>query len=260
MPTWQELYETDPWVVQSRVAGTPVMVSSPIGFITREELENDPYVAQARVLGTPRYVNTPVGPLPYWPGEGPVGVLKDLVDSMQRSSSGGGGGGGVSVVPVGEDVVLPPTVAAMTAIAEAEAARRAAARQALETLSTLALRNIPSAMRYYPGFEPGGIADVALGFLTGGGPQRALEVLPEPQRLVERQPLPGGLLSMLENAGPSAEDIFQMARRVAQDVLQSAIRLPRYQAVSTGGGGGGGGGNQSLSVEDWLAILEQSGV
>lgn len=115
--------------------------------------------------------------------------------------------------------VLPPV---LDLLAEMRSRRDSEAARA-KLISDILSSNVPQGQNYYMGFEPGGVADVLLGIITGNGPGAASAILPEDQRRVRRQnvPIPGAEPEVGAEAGA--------ASTIAQQIMD-AIRV-----ISTGG-------------------------
>jgi hypothetical protein len=61
--------------------------------------------------------------------------------------------------------------------------RRQAEAQQAGFLAEIIGSNVPRGAEYYPGYEPGGIADVLLGIITGKGPSVADSILGDTRRV-----------------------------------------------------------------------------
>lgn len=133
-------------------------------------------------------------------------------------------------VQVGEQLVMPPIASLLSAMQERRQAAREAAMAGLSALLEGVPKMYPSGLRYFPGFEPGGVADVALGFITGEGPQPSR--IPEALRSPQTVPVPASLLEAIAAPEPGIEADFGLARRLAQQILSSALRIPQYAVMS----------------------------
>lgn len=149
-------------------------------------------------------------------GNDPLQSIIDLINSA-------GGGTAGSSQSSGSTVVLPPV---LELLAEMRARRESEAAQA-SSIGELLMTNLPRGQTYYPGMEPGGLADVLLGIITGQGPSVAQQILPEGQRLVRRTevPIPQGQPPVAEEAGG--------AMGIAQAILDALRNIQTSQSSSS---------------------------
>lgn len=144
-------------------------------------------------------------------GEEQAAGTDSIDDILAALGLGEGGLGGSSS---SSTVVVPPV---LDVLAEMRARRQAAAEQAA-TLAGIIGTNVPQGMEYYPGAEPGGVADVLLGIITGKGPGAAGGIMPYDQRRVNRVNIP------VPNTNPSVGDELGEASGIANQIL-NAIRV-----------------------------------
>lgn len=154
-------------------------------------------------------LRTSIGPQPVVPGEG----LDDILSLLGIDSAGGLGSSS------GSSLATPPV---LDLLAEMRARRQAEAEQA-RGLAEILAANVPRGMKFYPGWEPGGVADILLGIVTGEGANHG--VLPADQRTVKRQQIP------IPQGQPSVQEDFGDASSMANAIL-NAIRV--IQTSSSG--------------------------
>ncbi len=129
--------------------------------------------------------------------------------ACDESSERQGGGGGAAVLA--PQMFIPPVTEIL--------AERRARRQALgQQLISAAAQNVPGGATFYPGFNPGGIADVLLGIASGKGTKavQAEGLIPEGQRRVTRVNLPGQ---------PTVEQDFGSSLALANRILANMTRV-----------------------------------
>lgn len=118
-------------------------------------------------------------------------------------------------------------------------ARREAMRQAAQAMVDSIIKAAPllasPGMEYFPGMEPGGLADTLLAAITGRTVAGAQALVPYATRAPARIPLPLSQMAALA-AEPPLEAEFPAAARMAQAVLQAVIPFLAGQAASTQGG------------------------
>lgn len=153
--------------------------------------------------------------LPY--GVGGDDELQSILNAYALAIGEGGGLGSSS----SSSLAVPPV---LELLGEMRMRREAEAQQAV-SLAEIIGSNVPRGQEFYPGYEPGSVADVLLGIITGGGPARAQEVLPANQRRVRRTGIP------VPQGQPDVSEEFGAASSMAQQILD-AIRV-----IQTGSSG-----------------------
>lgn len=117
-------------------------------------------------------------------GADPLAGFGAALDRYLASQGIGGLGG--SSQSTSSQPVLPP---ALELLQEMRMRRESEANQAT-ALAEMLSANTPQGQKYYLGMEPGGMADVLMGIITGNGPSAGASLLPEDQRAVRRTNVP----------------------------------------------------------------------
>lgn len=157
------------------------------------------------------------------------------------TDTGLGGGGVSSSSSQSFQPVLPPVQDILMEMRE----RRKNARDAAIANFTQVLQAAPvmaGNLPYFPGFEPGGAYDVALGQVTGKGTQAAGAITPQAYRTPQRVALP----ALPDPNEPSVGDEFGSALDFGKQIIQNLISVLTGSSQSSGtssSGGGGGGGS-----------------
>ena len=91
-------------------------------------------------------------------------------------------------------------------------------------ISSLLSNNTPRGQNFYLGFEPGGLADVLLGIITGQGPSAAAGILPAGQRAVRTTAVP------IPGAEPSVGAEFGGAKDMGNLILDAIRNIQTGQS------------------------------
>lgn len=134
-----------------------------------------------------------------------------------------GGQGGIGGSSFGSTVVVPPVVDILGEMR----LRREAEAGIGKTMAEILNSNLPGGLSFYPGMEPGGLADVLLGIITGKGPGAAAGILPYDQRRVERMNIPFPTEGM-----PSVGEEFSEASALANAILNAIRTVPTSGSTS----------------------------
>lgn len=125
--------------------------------------------------------------------------------------------------------VLPP---ALELLQEMRARRESEANQA-SIIGAMLAANTPRGQTNYLGFEPGGVADVLLGIITGNGPSAAAGILPADQRMVRRTDVP------VPMGQPPVGSEFDAAQAMANAILEAIRNIGTGQSSSQGSSSSG---------------------
>jgi hypothetical protein len=150
---------------------------------------------------------------------GSTAGIDQILDLFNQQGLGGFGSSSSQGSSWGATPVEPPVLSILQEMRQ----RRDSLAQRQQIIADILAGNVPRGQTNYLGFEPGGVADILMGLISGEGPGAGARILPADQRRVRRQqlPVPGGEPSVGEEAGG--------AMSLAQQIL-NAIRV-----ISTSG-------------------------
>lgn len=174
----------------------------------------------------------------YQPAAPVQGDVSDaILDAFNQYGLGSGSSSGSSQGSSwNSQVVLPPVMELLMEMR----ARRDSLAQRQNILADILSANTPQGQKNYLGFEPGGIADVLMGLITGEGPSAGARILPADQRAVRRQalPVPGGEPSVADEFGGGmdmATLILNALRTIATGGSQQSSQQSSAQQQQSGG-------------------------
>lgn len=167
---------------------------------------------------------------PWAMNSGPDGaatsIITDTSDSAGLQTSGGSSSSWQA------QPVMPPV---LDILAEMRARRDSEAQRA-KLISDILGANTPRGQKNYLGFEPGGVADVLMGIITGKGPSAGADILPADQRAVRRTevPIPGAEPSVGDEAG-GAMSLAEMIMNLIRVISTGGSQSQQSSAGSLGG-------------------------
>jgi len=151
----------------------------------------------------------------------PEEIQAILMQAFLESLGDGDATAGPSAAILPYQAVMPPTLELLAEMRERRAGRRTAGMERFATLVAAARGELPSTQKYYPGFEPGGVADAMLSLITGKGIDEIQRtILPMGQREVERRAIP----EPAEIPEPTVAEEFPEAEELAR-LLTEAIKM-----------------------------------
>ena len=162
-------------------------------------------------------------------------------------------GGSVSSGQSQEQTFAPLTPPVLEILTELRARRQAVRDAALANFgATLQAAPVMAGnLEYFPGLEPGGLADIWMGRISGKGTEAAKALTPTSMRQPMRVPLPP-LASPME---PTLGSEFGGALSLAAQIINAVLPFLTGQASATSSGSSSGGGAEPTAAETSQAQL-----
>lgn len=168
--------------------------------------------------------------------------------AQEQTTSETGTGGFSSSSSQSFQPILPPVLD----ILDEMRARRAAAREAALANFGAILQAAPvmaGNLEFFPGFEPGGAYDVAMGQVSGKGTEAQKAATPASYRKPQRIPLP----ALMNPNEPTVGSEFGGAMGFAQQILANLISvLTGTSSSSSSYPSGGGSAGGQLTDEEYI--------